>query len=117
MTTSTNLKGKILQNETISTINLFTGAKIKSNEKGEVNDVCLAIEEIKQEAVAKEFVNSIDNMVINLDISVERACSILKRTVQDYENAKKFINDAEEAYQKAKAEVESKKLSKNVTTA
>ena len=45
-----NLKNKKLTNETISTINLFTGSNIKIEEEGEVTDVCLAIEEIKKEA-------------------------------------------------------------------
>ena len=45
-----DLKDKKLTNETVSTINLFTGSDIKVNEEEEVTDVCLAIEEIKKEA-------------------------------------------------------------------
>ena len=44
------IKDKKLTNETVSTINLFTGSDIKLKEDGEVTDVCLAIEEMKKEA-------------------------------------------------------------------
>ena len=90
-----NLKDKRLTNETISTINLFTGSDIKTNEEGEVTDVCLAIEEIKkeavEEAVAKEILKSVESVMENFHISLEEACKGLTYTLADYENAKKIL--------------------------
>lgn len=43
-------KNQKLSNETVSTINLFTGSEIKLNKEGEVTNMCLAIEEMKKEA-------------------------------------------------------------------
>ena len=101
-----NLKGETLKNETISTINLFTGAEIKLNEEGEVTDVCLAIEEIKREAVeeavkeavetttAKDIIDSVESVMESFHVSLEDACKGLKHTVEDYENAKNLLAQA-----------------------
>lgn len=96
------LKGKVLQNETISTINLFTGANIKTNEKKEVTDVCYALEVIKQEyaeeavakAMAKELTNSVENVMTKFQISLEEACETLKHTVTEYNKAKEQLEQA-----------------------
>ena len=64
-----NLKGKSLTNETVSTINLFTGADIKINENGEVTDVCLAIEMMKKRAVAKELISNVESIMENFHVS------------------------------------------------
>lgn len=92
-----NLKGKILENETISAINLFTGANIQINEEGEVTDVCYALEVIKQEyadeQVAREFINSVENVIENFQVSLEDACKCLKHSVEDYHNAKKLLEN------------------------
>lgn len=94
-----DLKDKKLSNETIAVINLFTGADIKQNEEGEVTDVCLAIEELKREAVeeaveetmAKDMVDAVENIIKNFSISLEEACKGLEHTVEEYENAKKLL--------------------------
>ena len=101
-----------LTNETVSTINLFTGSDIKLNEEEEVTDVCRAIEEIKkeaaeeavaemciaieeikkeaaEEAVAKIKITNVENIMESIHVSVEEACRMLKYSVKDYENAKK----------------------------
>ena len=89
-----NLKGKKLKNETISTINLFTGANIQTDEEGEVTDVCYAIEVLKKEAVAEELINSVDNTMKNFKVSLEKACNGLGHTVNDYYNAKELLEKA-----------------------
>ena len=106
------LKDMKLTNETVSTINLFTGSDIKLNEEEEVTDVCRAIEEIKkeaaeeavaemciaieeikkeaaEEAVAKIKITNVENIMESIHVSVEEACRMLKYSVKDYENAKK----------------------------
>lgn len=85
------LEGQDITNETVSTINLFTGADIKLNEEGKVTDVCLAIKLMKQEAAAQEFVNSVENIMEGFHVSLEDACSTLKHTVEDYNNAKELL--------------------------
>lgn len=90
-----NLKDKKLTNETVSTINLFTGAGIKLDEKGEVTDMCLAIEGIKREAVAEEFVKCVESAMESFHVSLEDACKGLKHTVEEYENAKKLLENVE----------------------
>ena len=89
-----NLKNKKLSNETVSTINLFTGSNIKVNKEGEVTDVCLAIEEMKkhaaEKAVAKNVVDTIEKVMRNFSLSVEDACKGLEYSVEEYENAKKL---------------------------
>ena len=52
---------KSLNNETIEAINLFTGARIKMEEKGGATDVCKAIEDMKQEAALKNIRNLFEN--------------------------------------------------------
>ena len=109
-----NLKDKKLTNETVSTINLFTGADIKLNEEGEVTDVCLAIEEMKkeaaeeavaemclaieemkkeavQEAVAKDLLSAVENVMESLHVSLEDACKILKHSTEEYYLAKTLL--------------------------
>lgn len=92
-----NLEGQNLTNETVSTINLFTSADITINTEGKVTNVCLAIQEIKQEyadeQVAKELINSVENLMKNFSISLEKACSGLEHTVEDYYNAKKLLEN------------------------
>jgi len=101
------LKNQKLSNETVSVINTFTHAKIKLNEQEEVTDVCLAIEEIKQEAVqeaiqettqkvaqettAQNLVTSVESIMKNFSLSLENACKGLDHTVEEYENAKKML--------------------------
>ena len=107
-----NLKNKNLTNETVATINLFTGSDIKLNEEGEVTDVCRAIEEIKKEAaeeavagmciaieeikkeaaerLAKNVADSVEKLMKNVSLSVEDACKALEYSIEDYENAKKL---------------------------
>lgn len=89
--------GQNLTNETVSTINLFTSADITINTEGKVTNVCLAIQEIKQEyadeQVAKELINSVENLMKNFSISLEKACSGLEHTVEDYYNAKKLLEN------------------------
>lgn len=110
-----NLKNKKLSNETVSTINLFTGSDIKVNKEGEVTDVCLAIEEMKkhaaekavaemcvaieemkkhaaEKAVAENVVDSIEKVMRNFALSVEDACKGLEYSVEEYENAKKLCS-------------------------
>ena len=41
---------------------------------------------------AKEFVQGIDNLIINLKLSLEEACAAIGSTVQKYEEAKKMLN-------------------------
>mgnify|MGYP003309915229 CR=1 FL=1 len=90
-------------------INTFTHAKIKLNEQEEVTDVCLAIEEIKQEAVqeatqkvtqeitAQNLVTSVESIMKNFSLSLENACKGLDHTVEEYENAKKMLKLIETA--------------------
>ena len=110
-----NLKDKKLTNETVSTINLFTGSDIKLNEDGEVTDVCLAIEEMKNEAaeearaemcvaieemkkhaaekaVAENRISAVENVMEGFHVSLEEACRILKHSVEDYEKAKELCS-------------------------
>jgi len=93
------LKNQKISNETVSVINTFTHAKIKLNKQEEVTDVCLAIEEIKQEAVqeatqeitAQNLVTSVESIMKNFSLSLENACHGLDHTVEEYENAKKML--------------------------
>ena len=113
-----DLNGQKLTNETISTINLFTGSEIKVNEKEEVTDVCLAIEEIKKEAAeeavaemclaieeikkeaveeavaeksAKDLVGAVENIMESFQVSLDAACKALKYTVAEYNKAKELL--------------------------
>lgn len=52
-------------NETVEAINLFTGAKIKTEQKGGATDVCKAIEDMKREAVMETDMKSIKNLFEN----------------------------------------------------
>ena len=97
------LKNQKLSNETVSVINSFTGAGIKLNEKEEVTDVCLAIEEIKREAAeqatqiatqkttAQDLITSVESIMKNFSLPLENACIGLDHTVEEYENAKKLL--------------------------
>ncbi|MBQ3559008.1 MAG: hypothetical protein IJA07_05830 [Agathobacter sp.] len=104
-----SLKDKKLTNETVSTINLFTGSDIKLNEEGEGTDVCQVIEEIKKEAaeeavaevraemkkkaderLAKNVADSVEKLMRNFSLSVEDACRGLEYSVEVYEKAKKL---------------------------
>ena len=105
------LKNQKLSNETVSVINSFTGAGIKLNEKEEVTDVCLAIEEIKREAAeqaaqqatqiatqiatqkttAQDLITSVESIMKNFSLSLENACKGLDHTVEEYEKAKKLL--------------------------
>jgi len=80
------LKNQKLSNETVSVINLFTGAKIKLNEKEEVTDVCLAIEEIKQEAVLEA------TQKVTQQISIKNAKKLFENGF-DYEVVRNSIED------------------------
>lgn len=91
-----SLKDKKLTNETVSTINLFTGADIKLNDEGEVTDVCVAIEEMKkhaaEKAVAENRISAVENVMEGFHVSLEEACRILKHSVEDYEKAKELCS-------------------------
>lgn len=93
-----DLTGKKLRNETISTINLFTGANIQINEECEVTDVCYAIEVLKkeaaEEAVAEELINSVENTMKNFNVSLEKTCNGLGHTVEEYNKAKELLENA-----------------------
>ena len=84
------LKNQKLSNETVSVINLFTGAKITLNEKEEVMDVCLAIEEIKQEAVL-EATQKV-TLEVTKKISSKNAKNLFEKGA-DYELVRSSIED------------------------
>ena len=46
----------------------------------------------RAEGRAEEFVQGIDNLIVNLKISLEEACTALGSSVQKYEEAKKMLN-------------------------
>ena len=89
-----------LDNETVSAINVFTGAGIKITKKGGKTNVCKAIKEMKEEYAnevaakknAEEIVNAVESIMKNFKVSLEEACVGLNYTLDKYHNAKSLIS-------------------------
>lgn len=85
-----------LDNETVSAINVFTGAGIKITKKGGKTNVCKAIKEMKEEYAniknAEEIVNAVESIMKNFKVSLEEACVGLDYTLEKYHNAKSLIS-------------------------
>ena len=41
---------------------------------------------------AREFVQGVDNLIVNLKLSLDEACAVIGSSVQKYEEAKKMLN-------------------------
>lgn len=86
-----------MDNETLSAINLFTGANIKLDKKGGKTNVCKAIRDMREQeraegieqgieqGIAKEFIENVESLKLSLEISLEQAVGILGKNMKDYE--------------------------------
>ena len=95
------LDNQPLSNETITTVNLFTGANITINEKGKVTNVCLAIKILEQRAVAREFLNNVENVMNSFNVSLDNACHSLGHTIAEYNQAKELLENAKKEAENA----------------
>lgn len=93
--------------DTVILMNACTRSNIEIPHGEEVMNVCRGIDMMKaaeraegraegraeeQLVSAKEFVQGIDNLIINLKLSLEEACTAIGSTVQKYEELKKMLN-------------------------
>lgn len=77
--------------------------KMTTNIEGEVNGMCnlsdlivektekRVTEEVTTKVTAEELLKSVTNLMENLNLSLEKACEALGKTVEEYNNAKQFI--------------------------
>lgn len=84
--------------DTVYLINACTGSDIGISKGEEVVDMCRGIELLKEEVRAEEKMNnakfiveSIDNLIANLGLSLESACNVIGSSVQRYEESKKLL--------------------------
>ena len=104
-----------MDNETLSAINLFTGANIKMDKKGGKTNVCKAIRDMKEKERAEgieqgrvegieqgieqgmekgkavELIDNIETLKLSLKISLEQAVTMLGKTMQDYKDAQELL--------------------------
>ena len=92
-----------MDNETLSAINLFTGANIKLDKKGGKTNVCKAIRDMREQeraegieqgieqGIAKEFIENVESLKLSLEISLEQAVGILGKNMKDYEDAQELL--------------------------
>lgn len=80
---------------TLTGINLDT-KKILDAEETEVVNMCKAWDDHKEtgkiEGKASALVEAIDNLIINMNLSLEEACKAINSSVQRYEEAKNVLN-------------------------
>ena len=72
-------------------INECTGSDIVVSEKEEVVDMCKGLEGYGKKQAFKMLVSNVENMMKNLNWTLEAVCSAIGSSVQEYEEAKKWI--------------------------
>lgn len=77
--------------DTVHLINECTGSDIVVSEKEEVVDMCKGLEGYGKKQAFKMLVANVASLMETLDTNIEGACKALKITVQEYEEAKKWI--------------------------
>ena len=77
--------------DTVYLINECTGSDIVVSEKEEVVDMCKGLEGYGKKQAFKMLVANVASLMETLDTNIEGACKALKITVQEYEEAKKWI--------------------------
>ena len=100
-----------MDNETLSAINLFTGANIKLDKKGGKTNVCKAIRDMREqeraegiaegmekgraegieEGIAKEFIKNAESLKKFQKISLEEAVTMLGKNMKDYKDAQELL--------------------------
>ena len=64
---------------------------IKGDVEGGVSSMCNLSDLIVEETEARKLVEAVENIMESLEFSLQRACEVLKFTVEEYENAKRFL--------------------------
>lgn len=81
--------------DTMQLINECTGSNIEIPEGKEVVNICKGLEDwindVTEEKNARFLVKSVENIVKNLNLSLETACNALSSSVQAYEDAKVLL--------------------------
>lgn len=65
--------------------------KMESEMEGETKNMCNLSDLIEERAIAKETVQSVTNLMENLQLSLEKACEALGKTVEEFQAAKEKI--------------------------
>ena len=77
--------------DTVHLINECTGSDIVVSEQEEVVNMCKGLEGYGKKQAFKMLVSNVENMMKNLNWTLEAVCSAIGSSVQEYEEAKKWI--------------------------
>lgn len=77
--------------DTVHLINECTGSDIVVSEQEEVVNMCKGLEGYGKKQAFKMLVANVASLMETLDTNIEGVCKALKITVQEYEEAKKWI--------------------------
>ena len=101
------------ENQLINMLNVLLSTKLKAEQKkeilekehqmkmetdmeGEAKNMCnlsdLIVERTEREVTAKETVQAVTNLMTNLQLSLEKACEALGKTVEDFLAAKQVVD-------------------------
>ena len=101
------------ENQLINMLNVLLSTKLKAEQKkeilekehqmkmetdmeGEAKNMCnlsdLIVERTEREVTARDTVQAVTNLMANLQLSLEKACEALEKTVEDFLAAKQVVD-------------------------